>query len=96
MRSGIPDLIAFKIPGELAVPSCHPVMPQFREGDPNFALVASASAFLAVGFSMPNAQAHDELKNEFIVATQAFGAESPHFFLLDRPQNGPIIIPFCE
>ncbi len=47
------------------------VMPRLREGDENFALVATASAFLAVGFSRPNAQAHDELKSEFIVATKA-------------------------
>jgi hypothetical protein len=33
--------------------------PQFR-GE---ALVATASAFLAVGFSRPSAQAHDELKS---------------------------------
>jgi hypothetical protein len=32
-------------------------------GDANFALVATASAFLAVGFSRPSAQAHDELKS---------------------------------
>ena len=40
-------------------------------GDANLALVATASAFLAVGFSRPNAQAYDELKSEFIVATKA-------------------------
>ena len=43
--------------------------PQLRGRNANFALVATASAFLAVGFSRPSAQAHDELKSEFIVAT---------------------------
>jgi hypothetical protein len=35
------------------------------------ALVATASAFLAVGFSRPRAQTHDEFKSEFVVATNA-------------------------
>jgi hypothetical protein len=35
------------------------------------AVVATASAFLAVGFALPHAQAHDELKTKFIVATKA-------------------------
>jgi hypothetical protein len=38
-----------------------------------FVLVATASAFLAVGFSAPDAQAHDEFKSKFIVATKAIG-----------------------
>ena len=40
-------------------------------GNAKFALVATASAFLAVGFSRPSAQTHDELKSEFVVATNA-------------------------
>jgi hypothetical protein len=32
--------------------------------DVNFVLVATASAFLAVGFSGPSAQTHDEFKSE--------------------------------
>ncbi len=48
-------------------------MPQFREAGVNCALVATASAFLAVGFSRPNTQAHDELKSKFIVATCSLG-----------------------
>jgi hypothetical protein len=32
-------------------------------------LVATASAFFAVGFSSPKEQTHDELKRKFVVAT---------------------------
>jgi hypothetical protein len=52
-------------------------MPQLLEGNANFVLVATASAFLAVGFSRPNTKAHDEFKSEFIVATKAF----PNIFI---------------
>ena len=36
----------------------------------DFALAATASACLAVGFSMPAGQSHDEFDSEFVVATK--------------------------
>ena len=36
----------------------------------DFALAATASAFLAVGFSMPAGQSHDEFDREFVVANK--------------------------
>jgi len=40
-------------------------------GDAKLALVATASAFLAVGFASRSARTHDEFKSEFVVATNA-------------------------